>query len=85
MGPVEAKWGRTECPAKEFVKHDLSRSMKSQRLFAAQKAGSKTPLLKTNVENQVKRTENHICLDLDPQELQKSPLLCPQIMVIKLL
>lgn len=43
--------------------------MKSQRLFAAQKVGSKAPLLKTNVENQVERTENHICLALDPQEL----------------
>ena len=43
--------------------------MKSQRLFAAQKVGSKAPLLKTNVENQVERTENNICLALDPQEL----------------
>ena len=85
MGRVEAKWGRTEGPAKEFVKHDLSPFMKSQHLFAAQKAGSKAPPLRTNVENQVKRTENHICLALDPQELQKSPLLCPPIMVIKLL
>lgn len=42
-------------------------------------------LLKPNVENLFRSTENHICLASDPQELQKSPLLCPPIMVIKLL
>lgn len=54
-------------------------------LSPAWKTTAKTPPLKTNVENHFRRTENHICLALDPQELHKSPLLCPPIMVIKLL
>lgn len=63
---------------------DSSHLPKRPDLSPVQRRAFKT-LFKSNVENHFRRTENHICLALDPQELQKSPLLCPPIMVIKLL
>lgn len=63
---------------------DASHLLWRPALSPAQRRAFKAHL-KPNVENHFRRTENHICLASDPQELQKSPLLCPPIMVIKLL